>query len=131
MHLILLADIPLDPQGVSSELGTPPFQSWRLGDSKRLTLPDGTVREFDGAHECSGWKLLSPLPDRPDPLHEQLDAWTQWIQAHQDSLHRLATLGWSATLSGLCYEDDTLSIPPDALHLLATCGITLKFNCFA
>ena len=77
--LIVVGD-DLEPEVVTSTLGWPPDQSWRRGERKRFTRPDGTERVFDSVHDWGGWKLFTADDERGRSLQDQVAAWLERLR---------------------------------------------------
>ena len=125
--LIVLGD-DLEPEVVTSTLGWSPDQSWRRGEQKRFTRPDGTVRVFDSVHDWGGWKLFMKGDDRECSLQEQVDKWLERLRGTSQVLQCLHDRGWDVELDCFAATSEFLELPATVLGELGALGVGLALT---
>ena len=122
--LIVLGD-DLEPEVVTSTLGWSPDQSWRRGEQKRFTRPDGTVRVFDSVHDWGGWKRFTAKDERGRSLQEQVAAWLERLRVKMEELRSLHDRGWQLELDCFAATSECLGLSVAVLGELAGLGLGL------
>lgn len=125
--LIVVGD-DLEPEVVTSTLGWPADQSWRRGERKRCTLPDGTELVFDSVHDWGGWKLFATDDERGLSLQDQVAAWLERLRGKQQALQYLHDRGWEVELDCFAATSEFLVLPAFMLGKLAGLGIGLALT---
>lgn len=128
--LIVVGD-DLEPEVVTSTLGWPPDQSWRRGERKRFTRPDGTERVFDSVHDWGGWKLFTANDERGRSLQDQVAAWLERLQVKEQALRCLHDRGWEVELDCFAATSERLDLPATVLGALAGLGVGLVLTFLA
>lgn len=127
---LIVVGADLDPDTVTAALGSPPDRSWRRGDHKQVTLPDGRQRIFDSIHDDGGAKYLLAEADRAQPLQEQFNIWLQRLRARRVDLGGLRRRDWQVELDCFVATTEVLQLPQEVLAELAALGIgvTVSFS---
>ena len=125
--LIVVGD-DLEPEVVTSALGWNPDRSWRRGERKRFTRPDGTERVFDSAHNWGGWKLFAADGERERSLQDQLAAWLERLRVKRPALLGLGDRGWEVELNCFAATSECLVLPVTVLGELASLGVRLALT---
>lgn len=129
--LIVLGD-ELIPERVTELLGIDPTRSWRRGEPKSYTLPDGKLLQFDGVHEWGGWKCSIPADMRGEELGEQLAVWCDVLQGREPALRELEAQGCYLHID--CYvaadESAVVEVSADLQRRLSNLrlNLTLTFH---
>src|SRR5262249_49650436 len=95
--LIVVGD-DLEPAVGTTTLGWSPDHSWRRGERKRFTRPDGTERVFDSVHDWGGWKLSIADDEKGLSLQDQVAAWLDRLRGKRQALQRLRERCWEVEL---------------------------------
>jgi len=122
--LIVVGD-NLEPDVVTFALGWPPDQSWRRGERKRFTRPDGTERVFDNVYEWGGWKHFATDDERKQALQDQVAAWLERLRGKRQALRSLCERGWEVELDCFAATSECLAVPALVLGELAELGVGL------
>jgi hypothetical protein len=125
--LIVVGD-DLEPEAVTSALGWNPDRSWRRGERKRFTRPDGTERVFDSAHDWGGWKLFAADEERERSLQDQVAAWLERLRVKGPALLDLRDRGWGVELNCFAATSECLDLPVTVLGELARMGVGLALT---
>jgi hypothetical protein len=125
--LIVVGD-DLEPELVSATLGWYPDRSWRRGEHKRFTRPDGTERVFDSVHDWGGWKRFAADEERGQSLQDQVSAWLERLRGKGQSLQSLRDRGWEIELDCFAATSECLHLPVTALGELACLGVGLALT---
>ncbi|MDB5310482.1 MAG: hypothetical protein JWO38_4684 [Gemmataceae bacterium] len=125
--LIVVGD-DLDPEVVTTALGWPPDQSWRRGERKRFTRPDGTERVFDSVHDRGGWKLFTAGDERGRSLHGQVAAWLERLRVNGQAFRHLRDRGWEVELDCFAATSECLGLPATVLGEFAGLGVGLALT---
>ena len=115
----------LDPEAVSKVLGMEPDRSWRRGDRKGLTRPDGTVKQFDSVYEDGGWKKFIPKQYQDKPLSDQVYLWLFNLHDLRDAIMGLQERGWVTELDCFTASTEVLVLFNDHLRQIADLGVGL------
>ena len=115
----------MEPEVVTSTLGWSPDQSWRRGEQKRFTRPDGTVRVFDSVHDWGGWKCFTAKDERGRSLQEQVAAWLERLRIKVEEIRSLHDRGWQLELDCFAATSECLDLPAAVLVELAGLGLGL------
>jgi hypothetical protein len=124
--LIVTGD-DLEPDVVTSALGWPPDQSWRRGERKRFTRPDGTERVFDSVHDWGGWKLFT-ADERRRSLQDQVAAWLERLRVKAQALQSLRDRAWAVELDCFAATSECLELPATVMGNLAGLGVGLALT---
>jgi hypothetical protein len=127
--LVVVGD-DLEPELVTASLGWYPDQSWRRGERKRFTRPDGTERVFDSVHDWGGWKRLAADEERGQSLQDQVSAWLERLRGKGQSLQSLRDRGWEIELDCFAASSECLHLPATVLGKLACLGVGLALNVY-
>jgi hypothetical protein len=125
--LIVVGD-DLEPEVVTAALGWNPDQSWRRGERKRFTRPDGTERVFDSSHDWSGWKLFAADDEREQSLQDQVAAWLKCLRVKEPVLLDLRDRSWEVELNCFAATSECLDLPVTVLDELARLGVGLALT---
>jgi hypothetical protein len=130
---LIIVGADLEPEVVTSILGWPPDKSWRRGERKRFTRPDGTERVFDSVHEWGGWKHFTADDERGQSLQGQVAAWLERLRIKGPALRSLHDRGWEVELDCFASTSECLDLPPIVLSELASLrvGLALTFSAIA
>jgi len=108
--LIAVGD-DLEPDEVTAALGWTPNKSWKRGERKRVTLPDGNEKVFDSFHEWGGWKLFASDEERERPFQFQVAALLDRLRDKKQALESLRDRGWEVELNCFVAASDFLCLP--------------------
>jgi hypothetical protein len=122
--LVVVGD-DLEPEVVTFTLGWPPDKSWRRGERRRFTRPDGTERVFDSIHDRGGWKNFTAADERERSLQDQVATWLERLRLKAQALRRLHDRGWEVELDCFAATSESLDLPVTLLGELAGLGIGL------
>jgi len=125
---LIVGGLDLEPDVVTSVLGWHPNRSWRRGEHKRFTRPDGTERVFDSVHNWGGWKLFTTGEERERSLEDQVAAWMERLRAKSQALGSLRECGWEIQLDCFAATSECLELPSAMLGELAGLGIGLALT---
>jgi hypothetical protein len=125
--LIVVGD-DLDPDEVTAILGMPPDRSWRLGERKCFTRPDGTTHYFDSVNDQGGWKRFIPEGDRARPLQEQLAVWVDRLRDLTAGIAQLRQRNWEVELDCFAASGEFVFLPYRTLTKLGQWGIDLALT---
>jgi hypothetical protein len=120
---LIVVGADLDVDAVTAALGWPPDRSWRRGDRKQVTLPDGRQRIFDSIHDGGGAKYFLAEAQRALPLQEQFDIWLKRFRTRRVELGGLGRNGWRVELDCFVATTEVLQLPHEVLAELAALGI--------
>ena len=118
----------LEPKVVTSALGWPPNKSWRRGEQKRFTRPDGTELVFDSVHERGGWKCFAADDEREQSLQDQVAAWLERLRIKGQALRCLLDRGWEVELDCFAATSECLELPVSVLGELVGLGVGLALT---
>ena len=118
----------LDPDAVTAALGWAPDRSWRRGERKRATHPDGRQRVFDSVHDCGGWKRFLSDTERAQSLQDQFDLWLEQVRKRKEGLGILRRHGWRPELDCFAATTEFLPLPHELLAELASLGLDLAMT---
>jgi hypothetical protein len=125
---LIITGSDLDPAGVTAVLGMEPHKSWRRGERKSLTRPDGSVKQFESIHEEGGWTLRIPDCYRDEPLDRQLTIWVARLRELSDALWALKRHGWVIELDCFAASSEVIVLSHRDLRGLADLGIDLALT---
>lgn len=127
---LIVVGADLEPDEVTSTIGWPSDQSWRRGEQKRFTRPDGSERVFDSVHDWRGWKRFNADDERERSLQDQLTAWLERLRVKGQALRCLHDRGWEVELDCFAATSECLDLPATVLGELAglSVGLALTFS---
>ena len=122
---LIITGSDLDPDAVTAALGMEPDKSWRRGERKSFTRPDGSVRHLESIHEEGGWARRIPDRYRDEPLDRQLFLWVARLRELSDALRALRRRGWIIELDCFAATSEVVVLSHEDLGGLADLGIDL------
>lgn len=118
----------LEPERVSDALGLQPSDSWRKGEKKRITLPNGKTRQFDSVHKWGGWKLRYQRARTDTALIRRMTTAATSLKKRKAKLKALMRSGHEVFLVSLVQDYASIVVPPRLHTLLGDLGVHLQID---
>lgn len=128
---LIVVGADLEPDTVTADLGWRSDQSWRRGERKRLTRPDGSEIVFDSLHERGGWKLFNSGEERKLSFQHQFESWFERLWEKREQLCAFHERGWEITLDGFSSSREYLAFPAATVAALARMRVGLEITFFS
>jgi hypothetical protein len=125
---LIVTGSDLDPNAVTAALGMEPDRSWRRGERRSFTSPDGSVQQLESTHEEGGWARRIPDRYRDEPLDRQLFLWVARLGELSDAIRALRRRGWVIELDGFTATSEVVLLSHEDLRGLADLGIDLALT---
>lgn len=127
LFLMIIAK-DLEPDRVSAALGLRPWQSWRKGETKGVTLRSGRSLRFRSLYKWGGWKFHLGSPNTEKALIRKMTDFAKKLTARKTPLRALVRSGHEVYLVSLIQDTSSLVIPPELHGLLAGLGVHLQID---